>query len=130
MKALFIGGTGTISAAISRKLLERGWELWLLNRGNRNGALPKGAREIRCDITDEAEAAKKLAGLSFDVVADFIVKLPGDAMPNGIIGSFRARPASIFSSVPLRCIKSPWPITGSPKAPPTQIPIGIIPETR
>jgi nucleoside-diphosphate-sugar epimerase len=79
MKALFIGGTGTISTAISRKLLERGWELWLLNRGNRNDALPQGAREIRCDITNEAEAAKKLEGLSFDVVADFIVKLPEQA---------------------------------------------------
>jgi nucleoside-diphosphate-sugar epimerase len=79
MKALFIGGTGTISTAISRKLLERGWELWLLNRGNRNGVLPAGAREIRCDITDEAEAAKQLEGLSFDVVADFIVKLPEQA---------------------------------------------------
>ncbi|MDR1099727.1 MAG: NAD-dependent epimerase/dehydratase family protein, partial [Treponema sp.] len=79
MKALFIGGTGTISTAISQKLPERGWELWLLNRGNRNGVLPQGVREIRCDISNEAEAAKKLEGLSFDVVADFIVKLPEQA---------------------------------------------------
>ena len=27
MKALFIGGTGTISTAISKKLLEEGWDL-------------------------------------------------------------------------------------------------------
>ncbi|MDR1863018.1 MAG: SDR family oxidoreductase [Treponema sp.] len=79
MKALFIGGTGTISAAISRKLVERGWELWLLNRGNRNGVLPQGIKEIRCDITNEAEAAEKLKGLSFDVAADFMVKLPEQA---------------------------------------------------
>ena len=39
MKALFIGGTGTISSAITKQLLEKGCELYLLNRGNRNEAL-------------------------------------------------------------------------------------------
>jgi nucleoside-diphosphate-sugar epimerase len=72
MKALFIGGTGTISAAISRQLLEQGHELWLLNRGSRNSALPPGAREIRGDINNEADIAGKIAGADFDVVADFI----------------------------------------------------------
>jgi nucleoside-diphosphate-sugar epimerase len=77
MKALFIGGTGTISTAISRKLLEQGWELYLLNRGSRNNAL--GAEntagklvEISCDINNEADAAAKLNGLTFDAAADFI----------------------------------------------------------
>jgi nucleoside-diphosphate-sugar epimerase len=73
MKALFIGGTGTISSAITRKLAERGWELWLLNRGNRQGILPAGVKEIRCDISNEEEAAAKLSGHTFDVVADFII---------------------------------------------------------
>ena len=39
MKVLFIGGTGTISAAISNRLAERGDELYLLNRGNANGRI-------------------------------------------------------------------------------------------
>ena len=35
-KALFIGGTGTISSAIVRELASRpDWEVWILNRGNR-----------------------------------------------------------------------------------------------
>ncbi len=34
MRALFIGGTGTISTAVSRLAVELGWELYLLNRGN------------------------------------------------------------------------------------------------
>jgi nucleoside-diphosphate-sugar epimerase len=72
MKILFIGGTGTISTAISRRLLEEGHELYLLNRGNRNSTLPEGAKEIRCDISDEAGAAKKLEGLAFDAAVDFI----------------------------------------------------------
>jgi nucleoside-diphosphate-sugar epimerase len=72
MRILFIGGTGTISAAISRQLLEGGHELYLLNRGNRNSVLPAGVKEIRGDISDEAGAAEKLKNLTFDAVADFI----------------------------------------------------------
>lgn len=79
MKVLFIGGTGTISTAISRKVIENGWELWILNRGNRNTILPAGVREIHCDINNEAECSKKLEGHSFDAVADFIVFTPSQA---------------------------------------------------
>jgi nucleoside-diphosphate-sugar epimerase len=77
MKILFIGGTGTISTAISRKLLEYGQhELYLVNRGTRNTCLPDGYKTITCDINDEAAAAKLLGGLDFDVVADFIAFVP------------------------------------------------------
>jgi nucleoside-diphosphate-sugar epimerase len=71
MKILFIGGTGTISTAISKKLLAMGEDLYILNRGSRNDILP-GAKFIKADINDEADAAEKLAGMDFDVVADFI----------------------------------------------------------
>ncbi|MBD5506044.1 MAG: NAD-dependent epimerase/dehydratase family protein [Lachnospiraceae bacterium] len=76
MKALFIGGTGTISTAISTKLLEDGHELWLINRGSRNTALPPGAHVIQADIGDEEEVSRRLEGQSFDVVADFIAFTP------------------------------------------------------
>ena len=33
MKALMIGGTGVISTSVTRRLLEQGWEVTLLNRG-------------------------------------------------------------------------------------------------
>lgn len=72
MKALFIGGTGTISAAITRQLLEQGCELYLLNRGNRNGTLPEGAKILQADIQDEEHVASLIQELQFDVVADFI----------------------------------------------------------
>jgi nucleoside-diphosphate-sugar epimerase len=73
MKVLLIGGTGTISAAIAKNICEKGWDLWILNRGNRNEALPAGAKGIVCDINDEADTAAKLESHSFDVVADFII---------------------------------------------------------
>ncbi|MCL2070029.1 MAG: NAD-dependent epimerase/dehydratase family protein [Treponema sp.] len=80
MKLLFIGGTGIISAAISRRVLELGWELWHLNRGNRpkeSWGAPAGKfHQINCDISDEADAAEKLSGLEFDLVADFIAYTP------------------------------------------------------
>jgi len=77
MKALFIGGTGTISAAISRKLLNEGeWELYLLNKGSRNGVLPDGYKHICADINDEAEVSELIKDLSFDIVADFIAFAP------------------------------------------------------
>jgi len=87
LKALFIGGTGTISAAISRQVLELGWELYLLNRGNRNNEIsakgkPGKLIEINCDIrTDSVETIhRKLKSASdgslFDVVADFIAFTP------------------------------------------------------
>jgi len=77
MKALFIGGTGTISTAISRKLLNEGeWELYLLNRGGRNGVLPDGYKHICADANDEAAVAELIKDLSFDAVADFIAFVP------------------------------------------------------
>jgi len=73
MKALFIGGTGTISTAIVKRLAEElGWEVWLLNRGNRSDVVPKGVHQIVCDISDEAAAEKALDGMTFDVVNEFI----------------------------------------------------------
>ncbi|MCR5632936.1 MAG: SDR family oxidoreductase [Eubacterium sp.] len=73
MKALFIGGTGTISTAIVKRLAEElGWEVWLLNRGNRSDVVPKGVHQIVCDISDEATAEKALDGMTFDVVNEFI----------------------------------------------------------
>ena len=72
-KALFIGGTGTISAAITRKLAAEGeWDLWLLNRGNRSEAVPDGVRVINADVNDEDDVARKLQGMLWDCVCDFI----------------------------------------------------------
>lgn len=72
MKILFIGGTGTISMAISKLLLSQGHTLYLLNRGNRNLELSGNLIELKADINDEAAVADLIKDLDFDVVADFI----------------------------------------------------------
>lgn len=76
MKVLFIGGTGTISMAISRLLLSQGHTLYLLNRGSRNTGLSGDLIELKADINDEAAVAALISDLKFDVVADFITFVP------------------------------------------------------
>lgn len=70
MKALFIGGTGTISQEVTKLAQKKGWEVTLLNRGSR--PVPEGMNSIVADIKDEAAVAAALEGKSYDVVAQFI----------------------------------------------------------
>lgn len=76
MKVLFIGGTGTISMAISRLLLSQGHTLYLINRGSRNTGLSGNLIELKADINDENAVAALIRDMSFDVVADFIAFVP------------------------------------------------------
>ena len=76
-KALFIGGTGTISTAITKRLASMPeWELYLINRGNRSRVVPDNVKVIIADINDEEDVALKLEGLEFDCVCDFIGFVP------------------------------------------------------
>ena len=73
MKALFIGGTGVISTAVVKRLVdELHWEVWLLNRGTRKDVVPEGVHQILADINDEASVAEKIKDLTFDTVCEFI----------------------------------------------------------
>lgn len=76
MKILLIGGTGTISSAITRQLAEGGHELWLLNRGNRKNEVPANVWQVICDINDEAEVMRQAGAEVFDAVCEFIGFLP------------------------------------------------------
>ena len=76
-KALFIGGTGTISTAITKQLAAGNeWELYLLNRGNRSDVIPANVRTIIADVNDEAAVAAALEGMEWDCVCDFIGFVP------------------------------------------------------
>lgn len=76
MKALFIGGTGTISSAISKLVIEKGWDLYLLNRGKRPERVPEGAKVLTADINDEQAVLELIEDMNFDVVTDFIAFTP------------------------------------------------------
>lgn len=76
MKILFIGGTGTISMAITRLLIRQGHELYLLNRGSRTAELPEGVKLLNGDINDEDSIKKLTEGMTFDAVGEFIGFVP------------------------------------------------------
>lgn len=77
MKILFIGGTGTISSAITRQLAEKpDTQLYLINRGTHSDEVPENIITITADINNEADVASKLEGMTFDSVCDFIGFVP------------------------------------------------------
>ncbi len=71
MKALFIGGSGFISTAVSRQAVAKGIELFWLNRGQRKVELP-GVQHLIADVRQPGEARRLLEGQRFDVVVDWI----------------------------------------------------------
>ncbi|MDR0885115.1 MAG: SDR family oxidoreductase [Clostridiales Family XIII bacterium] len=77
MRALFIGGTGNISKAITELAVKSGWEVYLLNRGSKNAEI-SGVKTIVCDINDEVKVKELIGDLTFDVVANFIAFVPAD----------------------------------------------------
>lgn len=76
MKALLIGGTGTISMAITKLLVEKKWDVYLLNRGSRTSELPEEVNIISADINDEEDVKAKIGDMTFDVVGEFIGFVP------------------------------------------------------
>ena len=76
MRILLIGGTGTISSAITRQLATGGHELWLLNRGRRQAEVPAGVKQVVADINDESEVLQRLGDTQFDAVCEFIGFVP------------------------------------------------------
>ncbi len=72
-KALFIGGTGTISMAITRAVAkDPEWELFLINRGSRSDEVPDNVNIINADMEDADAVEELLDGMRFDCVCDFI----------------------------------------------------------
>jgi nucleoside-diphosphate-sugar epimerase len=75
MKVLFIGGTGLISTACTRLAVERGLDMFLLNRGT-NADRAAGATTLVADLRDEDATERALAGHRFDAVVDWIAFTP------------------------------------------------------
>lgn len=72
MKVLFIGGTGKISSAVTALAVEKGFDMYLLNRGQTDRPVPDGATLINGDIRDAASVKAALRDWKFDVVVNWI----------------------------------------------------------
>lgn len=116
MKALFIGGTGTISTEISRLCVKEGWELTLLNRGRSSDRVPEGARVICADIHDENAVREALGDETFDVVAEFIAFTPEHVERDIRLFEGRCRQYFFISSASAyqKPLSSPWITEGTP----------------
>jgi len=75
LKVLFIGGTGVISSACSQLAVERGVDLYLLNRGMSARPAPAGATVLTGDISDPA-VVDVLGDYKWDAVVDWIAYTP------------------------------------------------------
>jgi nucleoside-diphosphate-sugar epimerase len=80
MRVLVIGGTGLISTAITRQLLERGDDVTLYNRGSTPARLPEDYQVISGDRKDAAAFEQQMwhAG-EWDCVIDMICFTPEEA---------------------------------------------------
>ena len=76
MKVLFIGGTGNISAASSRLAIEKGIDLYHLNRGT-NTVEIQNVKTIHGDINKYKELSE-LIKHEWDVVVNWIAFTPED----------------------------------------------------
>jgi nucleoside-diphosphate-sugar epimerase len=72
MKILFIGGTGIISSASARLCLDKGYDLYLFNRGKSFRPVPEGAHVISGDYFNRTETNAILRDNKFDVVVDWV----------------------------------------------------------
>ena len=80
MRVLIIGGTGLISTAITRQLVERGDQVTLFNRGQSEVRTPPVAKTIIGDRKNIAAfEAQMAAERTFDAVIDMICYSPQEA---------------------------------------------------
>ena len=78
MKVLFIGGTGNISSGCLLPTLEKGYELFVFNRGKHLRDLPQGIVHVKGDARSRDDMAKLASSCRFDVVVNWIGFTPDD----------------------------------------------------
>lgn len=90
MKILLIGGTGLISTAITKQLLERGDDVTLFNRGKTEARIPAGAKTLHGDRTDRAAFETQMRqGEKYDCVIDMVAFSPDDG--ESVVRAFKGR---------------------------------------
>lgn len=110
MKVLFIGGTGNISGACTRIALEKGIELYHLNRGKSGQEVPDGVTTVNADIKNKSQVLEVLGDRQFDVVVNFIAFTPADIQRDMEIFSGRTGQYVFISSASVYQKKGGHPV--------------------
>jgi nucleoside-diphosphate-sugar epimerase len=77
LRVLFIGGSGIISSACCQLAVQRGVDLYALNRGaTQVRPLPAEVSILQGDIRDPASVQQALRGQDFDVVVNWVAFTP------------------------------------------------------
>jgi len=107
MRVLFIGGTGNISLACTRRALEKNLEVIHLNRGTRPEKAPHGVTTLRADIRNADEVRRALGGMRFDSVIQWLGYLPEHVEAD--IARFRDRTAQYVFISSASAYRKPLP---------------------
>jgi nucleoside-diphosphate-sugar epimerase len=89
MRVLFVGGTGIISSACTRRAVEQGIDLTLVCRGKSPRAVPAGVRVLHADIRQPASVLAAIGSERFDAVVNWIAFVPEHIEVD--LGLFRGR---------------------------------------
>lgn len=73
VKVLIVGGSGTIGIGLAKEALSRGYETYVLARGNHSDRIPIGSHVITANCRDIKMMKEVLKGLEFDVVVGGLV---------------------------------------------------------
>lgn len=75
---LLLGGTGTLSAAVLRQALSKGYKITIMNRGSNNNNVPSGVEVVIGNFENVTDIQSKFANREFDIVVDFLSRVPSD----------------------------------------------------
>jgi nucleoside-diphosphate-sugar epimerase len=79
MRVVVVGGTGNISVAVVRSLLEFGHDVTVYNRGQTDRPVPVGVRVLLGNRADRADFEATMQAERFDVAIDMICYTADDA---------------------------------------------------
>jgi nucleoside-diphosphate-sugar epimerase len=113
---LFIGGTGTISAACVRHAVDAGLAVSVLNRGRnaKHRSLPDEVTWLQGDISDPDSVAKAIGDTEFGAVANFLSYNAEDAA--AAVGLFTGRTRQYVHISTASLYRKPilqWPVVES-----------------
>jgi len=113
---LYLGGTGTISAACVRRSVAAGQPVTVLNRGRstKHRALPDSVTWLEADVSDPASVRKAIGDREFAAVVNFLSFSAADAAE--AVGIFRGRTGQYVHISTASMYRKPvlqWPIVES-----------------